>query len=199
MREMTPIEIFNVAKEALLAIAAMVTAGAAVSGLRTWKRELKGKAEFEAARGLARATYKLRDELGYARAPFIRGNEFPAEDFESAKAYEHLFTNRWRPVIEAINSFEAAALEAESLWGASIRPNTDKMMTCVRTLRVATEAVLEDKLTKGENFKADRDFGKRMRQDVFGSASSADNPLSVALTAAVADIEETLKPHLARK
>ncbi len=195
---MTYLEIFTAIKEAILALAAMVTAGAAISGLRTWKQELKGKAEFEAARTLAKATYKLRDELGYLRAPFFLGSEFPEGDSESESAHRHLFTNRWRPVIEAINTFETAALEAESLWGGGIRANTDRLMACVTTLRVATESFLNDKLVRGENFKTDREFGKKTHADLFCTASDAENPLSAAIKEAVATVEATVKPHLAK-
>lgn len=196
---MTYLEIFTAIKEAILASAAIATAVAAVSGLRTWKQELKGKADFEAARALAKATYKLRDELGYLRTPVLRESEFPEGDCESEAAYRQLFTNRWRPVIEAINAFETAALEVESLWGTSIRANKENLMACVGTLRVATESFLNDKLVKGENFKVDRDFGKKTREDLFGAISKADNTLSDAIMKAVTSIEDSVKPHLARK
>lgn len=54
-------EVIAIVKDVLVGVAAATTAVAAVIGLRSWSRELKGKAEFEAARNLARATYKVRD------------------------------------------------------------------------------------------------------------------------------------------
>ena len=58
------------AADVVSAIANVVTAiatGAAVGvagwGLQAWKKELKGRADFEAARAMAKATYGLREAL----------------------------------------------------------------------------------------------------------------------------------------
>jgi hypothetical protein len=56
---MTPVEAAQFGKDIVLALAALVTAGAVVGGLWTWKRELKGNAEFDVARNLTKATYRL--------------------------------------------------------------------------------------------------------------------------------------------
>lgn len=67
-------------KDIALSGAAITTATVAILGLKSWSRELKGKAEFEVGRALILATYKLRDELKYARSPCTSGYEFP-EDY----------------------------------------------------------------------------------------------------------------------
>ena len=72
---MTLSEVISIGKDIFLAIAAAITAIVAVMGLRSWSRELKGKAEFEAARNLALATYKLRDALRECRSPFYEISE----------------------------------------------------------------------------------------------------------------------------
>jgi hypothetical protein len=54
--------LINVLKDVALGGAAIVTATVAVRGLRKWREELRGKANFDVARGLARAT-KLRDDI----------------------------------------------------------------------------------------------------------------------------------------
>ena len=74
---MTYTEIITAIKDVLIGGAAIATASVAVIGLKSWSRELRGRADFEVARGLIRATYKLRDELRASRAPFIRAHEFP--------------------------------------------------------------------------------------------------------------------------
>jgi hypothetical protein len=106
-------EIITVTKDIIFIFAAIVTANVAVKGLQSWSKELKGKADFEVARNLIRAAYKLRDELSYCRNPWISLNEFPANydpknrtaDIE-AEAYSFIYKNRWMPVANVLQEFE---------------------------------------------------------------------------------------------
>ncbi|QPB83540.1 hypothetical protein CWC22_011300 [Pseudoalteromonas rubra] len=123
---MSTTEIITAIMNIVLSGAAITTATVAILGLKSWSRELKGKAEFEVGRALILATYKLRDELKYARSPWICGYEFP-EDYPrnsdeitaeiEANAHAHIYSKRWKPVAEAIQEFETQALEGEALWG----------------------------------------------------------------------------------
>ena len=74
---MTTPEIVTLIKDILVGIAAIVTPLIALTGLKNWNRELRGKAAFEVAVGLTKATYKLRDEIKSFRSPMIRADEFP--------------------------------------------------------------------------------------------------------------------------
>lgn len=122
--------IVSAVSDAILALAGVVTAGVAIYGVKSWARELRGRATFEVARALARATYKLRESIRQARSPLIRGYEFP-EDYvhaavksnpeSEARAYAHIFTQRLAPVWVAYEEFDAQTLEAEALWGSPAR------------------------------------------------------------------------------
>jgi hypothetical protein len=106
---------FDVLKDIVLAGAAAVTAWVAVKGLQKWREELRGRADFDVARGLARATYKVRDDLAACRMPLIRTSEFPdgyssiANDDHAARvsALAHVYNNRWKPVTDALREFDA--------------------------------------------------------------------------------------------
>ncbi len=193
-------------KDVVLAAAGAVTAYVAVSGIKKWRNELEGKAGFESARSLARATYRLRDAVASFRAPLITSDEFPAEYFENSKrssqdeaqAYAYIYKNRWAPVKEAVVEFDTQALEAEALWGGEVRIQTDALRGCVSELRSAIDAILGDKLSGGEDFKADREFGRLMRGRAHASLSSNENPLSQKINSAVKEIENYLRGHLGR-
>lgn len=193
-------------KDAVLAIAAGVTALVAISGIRRWRQELEGKAGFDAARLLARATYRLRDELHSCRSPLINGEEFPSGYFdtrnptseEKARGTAHVYKNRWEPVSKATADFDAQVLEAEALWGSAIRNKTDALRSCVVELRVAIEALIENDASGGADFATDRELGRSIRRTVSGMPSSKDNPLSDKIAASVAEIESELKKHLGR-
>jgi len=167
---------------------------------------LRGKADFEVARGLVRATYKLRDEIATCRSPYIRGAEYPAgyqqanppdprAEFE-ADAY--MYNRRWERVSTALQEFDAQTLEAEALWGADIRESTQALRTCATTLFVSIEAILDDKRAGGDHFRQDPNFGQRMRANAHASGSATDNALSNQIAAAVSGLEVKLRGHLTR-
>ena len=204
---MTLGEIIAITKDVLVAIAAATTAIVAVLGLKSWSRELKGKTEFEAARLLMKSTYKLRDELAYARSPFIRAGEFP-EDYpgnmqenppeREAQAWAYVYENRLSPVRDALQEFDTNLLEAEALWGGEIKQKGDDLRQCIVELHAAIEAVIEDKRNNGEDFKADREFAKSMRSQVSASRNSQDNQLNNKIKNAIDAIENQIQPHLNR-
>ncbi len=204
---MTVPELITAIKDVLLGVAGATTATVAVIGLKNWRRELKGKAEFEVARNLIRATYKLRDELQNCRSPFISANEFPegyegelgkSSPLEAAQAWAYVYKARWLPVWSDIQEFDSHTLEAEALWGNAIRTRTDGLRQCVRELNIAIDAVISDKANGGEDFKADRELGKNMRSTVSASSYDENNALSKKIVSAIVAIEEHIRPHLRR-
>ena len=202
---MTSPEILASIKDITLAIAGAVTASVAVVGLQNWNRELRGRAAFEVARSLARATYKLRDELGNCRMPVIWAHEFP-EGYKNAginrsaqheaEGYAHVYSNRLAPVIAALQEFDTQTLEAEALWGADIRSITERLRKCVWELRAAIEANISNIQGGGEDFTSDREFGKMIRAAVSAGPNDSSNQLSTRISAAVGEMEDALRPHL---
>lgn len=204
---MLTLEIVAATKDVFLAIAGAVTAVVAVVGLKTWSRQLRGTADFEVARKLAKATYKLRDEIQICRSPLIRSSEFPDGQRSDGStdrtetcvnAYGHIFSARWEPVYAALQEFDTQTLEAEALWGTSVRTKTDELRRLLRELWAATEAYIDNERTGGEHFKSDREFGVKIRSEMFASPQAQDNELSKKFQAAVEAIEVELKPHLKR-
>ena len=202
---MTAPEVFSIIKDIVLSGAAVTTAVVAYTGIEKWKKELRGKADFDVARELAKSMYYLRNEIQYCRTPFYSMPEFP-EGYkgsvgnhtpeEEGQAWAHLFANRWEGVGDAIEDFETATLEAEALWGADIREKTGNLRKLVAELRSSIEAFIRDKYSGGQNFK-DRDFGKEMQANV-AATSSEENSLSKRLEAGITDLESELRPHLSR-
>ncbi|PUE57335.1 hypothetical protein B9Z45_07880 [Limnohabitans sp. 2KL-17] len=204
---MSTLEIVTAIKDVVLATAGIVTAVVAVLGLKTWSRQLRGTADFEVARKLAKATYKLRDEIQIYRSPLIRPSEFPdgqSDDGSTdrtrtrANAYGHVFSARWEPVYAALQEFDTQTLEVEALWGTSVRTKTDELRRLLRVLWAATEAYIDNEHSGGEHFKSDREFGVKIKSEVFASPQAQDNELSKKFQAAVQAVEVELKPHLKR-
>lgn len=201
------LEFITAGKDIFLSLAGIATAIVANKGLSTWNRELRGKASFDVARTLAKSAYKVRDKLQQSRSPLLSAHEFPAEYHEGglkktseqeAKGYAHVYSNRWLPVREAMQEFDASTLEAEALWGSPVRDATNQLCKAVREVNVAIDAFISNAGAGGEDFSTDREFGKKMRSTVSALPSDATNELNIKLAAAVQAIDNLLRPHLRR-
>lgn len=192
-------------KDVALGLAAIVTASIAALGLRRWRIELEGKAHFEAARGLARATYKLREAIASVRSPMTLGHEFP-ESYSSLKrrspkdeaaAWAHVYQNRWKPLGQALEEFDGQSLEAEALWGESIREKTQDLRRCVAALNAHIQAFIQNKANDGDTFRSSPDFMAKVEETIWGIGDEG-NHFDKRLAGAVKGIESSLRPHLRR-
>jgi len=183
-------------KDVILGIAAAITTWVAVRGLNKWHSEMAGRHQYDSARSLVRATYKLRDDIHACRSPFFRSHEFGGDD--GVEGWQKAYQDRLAPVFKSLEEFETATLEAESLWGSAIRAKSAAMRACVSKLYAAIEADLDDKRVNGENFKADRDFGKQIRATVSAGRDDASNPLNKEIAKAVKEIEDELRPRMVK-
>ncbi len=197
----------SAAKDIILALSGVATATIAYVGLSRWRSELRGRADFDAARATAKAAYKLRDVLQGARSPFMSSAEFP-EGYENnftsptpaerAKALAHAYQNRWAPVWEAIQELNALALEAEILWGADARAPIDALRGCALELRIAMQERIEDtargSIAEQANPRRDEDTSARL----WTGFPRDPNRLDEKIDKAIKDLDQLLRPHLAR-
>ena len=196
-------EIFSIIKDIVISIAAATTAFVAYKGLEKWQKELSGKANFDTARSLIRATYKLRDEIEYARSPFIPAGEFPKDydplnktDKSRGDAFAHVYGKRWEHIAEAIQEYDAFILESEALWGAQIKEKANALRSCVIELRSAIDAYISNEYSGGEDFN-DRVFAISVRAKVSNSQKEK-NELTIKINTAINEIENEVSPHLNR-
>lgn len=202
---MSAMEVFSMIKDITLALAACVTAYVAFTGLGKWQKELRGKANFDVARELAKSVYSLRDEISYCRSPFTAASEFP-ENYkggsgshsaeEEGQAWAHVYSKRWAPVGNAAQAFDAATLEAEALWGRSIKEKAMLLRECVISLQVDIESFIENKYSGGRDFN-ELDYAKKVKEGIW-DIKAKENELTKRINAAIEDIESEIRPHLSR-
>ena len=198
-------EIVTLIKDIVLALCAIGTLSLAVYGLKSWARELTGKADFEVSRQLIRAVYKFRDEMEYSRSPMTLAHEFPSdydptnkESEYQAKSWSYVFSNRWKPVVEAVQELEAQGLEAEALWGTEIKQLVQNLRKNARLLRVGMQAVVDNEMHEHENFTCNPDLATQMRNRVWKSALGDSDEITDSISFAVEELENYLRPHLKR-
>lgn len=195
----------GIAKDIIMSIAACFTAGVAYSGLHKWKKELRGKIDFDTAHALIKATYKVRDELRYARSSFIPAHEFP-KDYDhleksskkAGDAFAYVYSNRMKHVFDATQDFDIRALEAEALWGNEIKEHTQEFRSCCSHLNISIETYVRNIYSGNEHFKADDKFKKEIMQDIWVSSKN-DDPLSIKIHDTIKNLELKIRPYLVKK
>lgn len=164
--------VVGVAKDVVVAIAAIVTATVAWVGVSKWRAEEAGKADFDLARRLGTVMYRFRDAIAAARRPLITAGEFPEgqrppAEKDEADAYAHVYNRRFQDVRSSGTDLLALRNEAEALWGKEVVAKLDELLRHGSTLHAAMEADVSDKASHGADFRHAVEFGQRMRAEVF--------------------------------
>jgi len=202
---MSPVDIMAIVKDVALSGAACVTGYVAIVGLGAWREELEGRANFDAARQLARSVYVLRDQMAHCRSSFITVQEFPegyqgglgnVTSKEEGDAWSHVYSNRREPVDNAVREFDAASLEAEALWGDGVKEKCTELRKCVESLHIAIDRFISDKYGGGKSFE-DQGFARKIKAEIW-DMNDDDNEHSKRINAAICGIESFLRPHLSR-
>lgn len=110
----------------------ILTAGAsvgllvvAVIGLRQWRAELRGRTELDTARSVLKNLLEVKYALVKCRIPVTFASEFSDREIQPGETemeaheldQEYAYQKRIAQLITAALKFEAAAIEAEVLWG----------------------------------------------------------------------------------
>lgn len=196
---MDPATLLTTVKDIMVAIAAITTTGVAVIGLEKWRHEIRGKSDFEAARELAVATYKLRSAVDKARHPLIAIAEYPphfnvlrdTNPHERGQAFHYILEARWKPVADSLGYFEAAALQAEALHGPAIHENCQRLISEIERVK-ATAGLFIGMMTLGQEDKG-------VYRILFSPESlDEEDEIKNKLREIVKEIVGKLQPHLAR-
>jgi hypothetical protein len=102
----------------------------ALKGLSTWRRQLRGNAEYDLARRVLRITYRVRDEIEAARKPMASPGEVKLALKEAGVTLDGVSSEesltiqswattarRWNRVHEAVADLRVEMREMQALWG----------------------------------------------------------------------------------
>ena len=197
------VDSISIVRDLIVSAAAVITAWAAWRGINQWTVELRGRTNFEVARGLILATYKVRDEVRSCRAMEQQKSEFP-DDYpigqhqtpeQRAEMWTHVLENRCKLVRKALQHYRATVLDAEACWGCEIRYSTGKLLDETERLFDAMSHFIEDKRSDGRHFGENRELSSDIAHTVF-IISSDNDQLSRSINAAVAEIEDKVRKHM---
>jgi hypothetical protein len=196
-------------KDLVIALAAAVGAGVGVLGLKAWRRQLKGNTEYELARRLLRAVYRVRNALQNVRNPFISSGEIVQALKDAGKAPEEIkrdlakaevdgavYAARWKPVADAISELQVEALEAEVIWDATVSDTLKPLYKCVSELNVSLWQFLRDTQGGYRRGLPPEQIEKIEKVVYFESSDPEKDNFTRGLQAAVGLVEKLAKPKL---
>ena len=194
-------------KDIITGLSALTAAIIAILGLQAWKKQLKGKTEYELAQKFLRAVYKIREALAYVRNPFQSAaeisqamkeaniDELPVNDSRYRPRSEMaVYQKRFQKVTEAFLELESIMLEAETLWGEGVREYIKSLRNHTSNLFIAIQMYISD-MEHNVPYNEEK-YNKRMEIMYAITDNSREDPFANALKKTIKEIEDFLKPRL---
>jgi|SRR5690554_1873517 len=197
---------FEIIKDIILMIFAAIGSFVALSGLKAWRIQLKGKSEYELTIRILKSIYSLREAINRVRNPLITPSEmYSAQKEKGLPIKEKEFDNwntaivyevRWNEISKAMNELKVIELEAEALWGKNISESLDKLYKIVVKLYITLQQFLS--LNKKQNYH-ERDFELLSKyEEIVYDRGSKEEPDSFTqnINSAIKEIENSIRKYL---
>jgi hypothetical protein len=197
----------SIAKDILTGVAALTAATVAILGLQAWKKQLKGKVEYELARRVLRAAFNVRDAIRLVRNPVQMGGEIeravkeagidvdPETRESRAKSQAAVYQGRWKKVNQSMSELDIELTEAEVSWGPEIQNRAKPLRECIGKL-VSKIWLYIDNLEQPRD-QTDSNERKEIRQVIYLQSEDPDkDTFASEVNRAVDNIAEFLTPYL---
>lgn len=196
-----------IVKDAVIAVAAMVTSGIAVYGVRVWKRDLVGKELYEVTKTLVYQSHSVAQACTKLLLPILASENrvFTAAEVEHTTVGErwrlsetHVYRTRLRAYTESLEEFSDALLKARVVMGSrvygaflpfqnALRQPVDEINNYLSYLQDPSSYLLHD----SEEAAALQSF-------VYRSADDGGSKIVMMVADAREDAEKFLLPYLHR-
>ena len=197
-------EIITAIKDIIVILSAISATIFAFMGLTTWRKELKGKSEYQLAKEVLKSVYKVRDAFMHVRNPAIFQYEYPEEmqnhfgHLKPEYEYEgtlHVYQKRWEVMTEAFRELEEHHLDAQVEWGSEFKDVITNLRTCKSDLQIAIMNMLDHKKDSPEFDSNNADERSLIQKRLYGSES--DN-FTKEINSAIKEFEKWLRLHIKR-
>lgn len=191
-------------------VAAAALGGVIIAGLglHTWKSEMRGRDEYDLARRILTAVYKVRNVTRHVRESAMHSGEWrdrpgrnstdsitnPIEtDWEdTAYAYQR----RLDGLRAELDRLDLALLEAEALWDDLLKRPSEEIQKCCRELAGAIRRYLRARMPN-TRYTYSAEEMKSIEAIVW--QDDEEDLFFTRVAAAVMDFESALEPYLRRK
>jgi hypothetical protein len=141
----------SIIKDVITTIAALTATVIAILGFRAWKKQLRGKTDYEMARRLLKAVYSVGDAVKVVRNSWMSiaeighsireaGISIADNDREyDAKSNTAVYQIRWKELYQAISDLRLEVVEAKVSWGSQVGDKVDAILQRTSRLRAAVD------------------------------------------------------------
>jgi hypothetical protein len=177
----------SIIKDIVTIVAAGVAAYVGFRGLQTWQRQLRGNAEYDLARRVLVAVYKVRDVINNCR---LLASELDSETMDITK---QIHESHFAKLDEAQASLDVELLETQAIWG-----NEQSYRMRIR-LFLSLGQVLKNAFWQYYlPYSEDTNKVEKAHGVLFTDRDHKDD-FSVMLDTAVKEMEDMLRPKLTLK
>ncbi len=194
-------------KDVVLTGSAIATVIVASLGLNTWRRQLKGKSEYQLAKEVLMSVYRVKEAFIFVRNPVTSPDEYhekminPDGSLKNEykdKGLSIVFSKRFKKFEEAVTKLKEKHLEAQVEWGAESQDIINPLYKCRVELYHAVNMMLLRKKDPGE-FSLTAKEKREERATVYYSGANPDDQLTPQINKAIKGFEEWLRPHIKSK
>lgn len=190
-----------------IGVSAIFVAVMAFLGLRTWRKELTGKAKFALARDVMLLGFKLKAHFEDARNPFTYSTEYTGRSWQESESPGvsqvlnewYARANRLKPLQENLIKIQGASWEAHILLGEdSSKPVSEAVAVYRRNfaeLSLAIHSCFETRkqeVKTGIPFK-EQDWLKELHKTIY---SRTDDDFSKQIEEATTKLESALQAYV---
>ena len=203
-KKMTLSEYITAVKDVLVGLSAVSAAVFAYLGLTTWRKELKGKAEYQLAKEVLKSVYKVREAFKHVRKFVIYRYEYPEEmldyhgNLKMEHDYEgtaHVYEKRCEVMAEAFRELEEHHLEAQVEWGSEFQDVIEKLRSCKAEILIAIDQMLERKKNPRE---VEPTSAEERSVLSYRGVDDKHNKFTPQIDEAIIEFEKWLRPHIKR-
>lgn len=191
--------------EQIKALTAITAAALAFVGLRTWRLQLKGTAEYTLAKEVLKSVYRVREAFKHVRNPAIFSYEYPEsmrqpsghlKDECRAEGTAHVYEERFKVLNEAFRTLEDRTLDAQVEWGSDYAKIIVPLRKCRAELLVALQNHVEVMKPGHERRRTTVDERREARSVMYylGEDQAELDSFTPEINSAITQFEQRLRP-----
>lgn len=198
----------EIVKDVLYCVAALVGIYVGLQGLSTWKKQLRGKTDYNLSKSILVTLFKYRDTIHSLRHPAMFGYEMPEPKDEERSAMssdeirfyglQKAYEKRWSAVQDQRAKLYGDLVEAEALWGNDLKAIFKEIFSLEHELFVSVRNYLTMSNPKeNENRKAAvRRLDLKRRDILYDDLSDDGDEFKNDLANQIGKAEDYLKSKL---
>lgn len=198
----------NIITDIVVATSAIVVAVAAIVGISTWRKELTGKAIFEAAKKMMESAYKVIDSYQWTVGLMTSSSESIERSRQSTESDAmkqvldewYAKAKRFESLLKNYNNLSEANWEVRTILGSEAAKGIEEMLISIKAEIVSLSSAIfsyfdirrREADYSGAN-RIDPEFTSKMHKKVYQSPDSEETK---KLSSLVTDLEKELAPYL---